>query len=440
MWVNAIAIILYLFTVGYLLRTHREYLILIGLLAFEATWQLASCFYNDLGIYNLELFRFTEPTHATARLAIFFIVFNLGFFCTARIIGNRKLARVDYSFSKETLFLGHLKFYVYTAVVLFVLYALYSLITKGIPVLSGMDRYALFQQFTPLQKKVVIYGTLISFLLGYFRVKRGRFSVNGLLMAFFVIYAISHGHKFSFLILIFATYFVPIYTRYLAQHSNLRLFTRRQILTATAIVVLLGIFVFGNYQFNRGDYSFAYNYMRNRILAFQGEIWWAVDNDIQKHGRYDADHLQTEWQSIVSPEKTEEGSVGLKYLMVKVIGPEKAFPIFEKGYLYTDGYPAILIATFPYLLALVVQFFAGAFFLILLYYLYYSILYQHSIRAIVTLVIILPYLAMILGGNFGTFFTTGMLFKMLFLLVLEMGSLRTANSGTVSSHSYRISK
>lgn len=426
MLVNIIAIILYLLTIGYLLRTYKEYLVFIGYLAFETIWQLASCFYNDLGVYNLELFRFTEPTYATARLAVFFIVFNLGFFGAARIIGRHQMARVDYSFSKETLSLGHLKFYVYTAAALLALYTLYSLVTKGIPAFSGMDRYALFQQSTLLQKKVVIYGTLISFLLGYFRVKRARFSINGLLMAFFVIYAMSQGHKFSFLILILTTYFAPIYARYLARRPDLHLFTKRQILTITAAVVLLGAFVFGNYQFNRRDYSFAYNYMRNRIMAFQGELWWAVDNDVQKHGRYDPDHWQVEWKGIVSPEQTEEGSVGLKYLMVKVIGPEKTFPIFRAGYLYTDGHPAILIATFPYLLALMVQFFAGAVFFILLYYLHYSILYRHSIRATVAMVVVLPYLVTILGGNFGTFFTVGMLLKILFLLVLEMGSFRTA--------------
>jgi hypothetical protein len=111
--------------------------------------------------------------------------------------------------------------------------------------------------------------------------------------------------------------------------------------------------------------------------------------------------------------------------MIKVLGPQRAHAIIQGGYLYTGAYPAILVATFPYGLALVVQFLAGLAYFLMLYYLQHSILYRHGVRAAITVLILIPYTVTLVSGSLGTFLTLGLVVKLAALLILETGVFRT---------------
>ena len=420
--INAICIIAYGLLTLYLIRTYKEHLVFFGYYSFMISWALISCFYNDLGIYNLELSRYTETTYATARLAAFYIVFNLGFLSAARIIGTRPLAQVDYSFSRGPLRTGYFKLIIYTAVGLLITYIVYSFATDGVPVLSGISRIDFFNRANVLERYLIIYAPLLAFLLGYYRRKRGIVSLHGLILVMFVLFAIAIGNKFSFLIIIMVCYFAPIFARYITAQPHLRLFARRRVLGLTAVVIALLLFAFGSYFYTSRNFSYAYTILVNRVLAFQGQMWWAVDNDVARDGRYDRDHWVIEFDNAFSPGNTGEGDVGMKYLMVKTLGPERAFAIFDRGYLYTHTYPAILIATLPYSIAVIVQFFTGALFFVILFYFYYSIRYRHAIRAIIALLILMPYVSTLFSGNFATFLTPGILVKTLALILMELGA------------------
>jgi hypothetical protein len=384
-----------------------------------STWVLISCFYNDLGIFNLELYRFTETTYATSRLAGFYIVFNLGFLFMARLLANRPLARVDYAFSKETLRFGHLKFSVFAAIALIALYIVYSFMTEGIPLFSGINRIEYFRQADLLERNLLFYGSPIAFLLGFYRRKHGRFSVNGLIIGIFILFAILVGNKFSMLVALLISYYAPIYVRYLADHPRLRLFTWRRLAALSSVVGVLILLTLGVYLYLLKDVSHASSLLTNRIFAFQGQMWWAVDHDISTNGRYDRDHWQVELDNILSPGDTREGEVGMQYLMIKVLGPGKAYEIFDRGYLYTHTYPAILMATFPPAISVFIQFFAGMVFFVILYYLYYSILYRHVVRALITLLMIAAYIPVLFTGNFAVFLTLGLMIKSAIIVVLE---------------------
>jgi len=422
--VDAIGIIAFGLLTVYLIRRCKEHLVFFGYYSFMVSWALFSCFYNDFGIYNLELSRYTETSYATAHLAAFYIVFNVGFFLAARVIGRHPLARVDYSFSRGPLRAGYFKIIIYTGIGLLIAYIFYSFATEGIPVLSGLSRVDFFKRANPIERYVIIYAPLLAFLLGYYRRKRGIVSLHGAILAFFVIFAIAIGNKFSFLIILMVCYFAPIFARYIASNPQFEVFTRRRILSLTAIVAVLLLFAFGSYIYAFKNLSYAYTILVNRVLAFQGQMWWAVDNDIARQGRYDRDHWVTEIDNLLSPAGTGEGEVGMKYLMVQTLGPAKAYDIFDRGYLYTHTYPAILIATFPYPVAIIVEFFAGVFFFILLFYFYYSIVYGHAIRSVVTLLILMPYVSTLFSGNFATFLTPGIFIKALILIAMEMGAHR----------------
>jgi hypothetical protein len=420
--VNAIGVIVCGFLTLYLIQRYKEHLVFFGYYSFMVSWALISCFYNDLGIYNLELSRYTEMTYATATLAAFYIVFNVGFLAAARLIGNRPLAKVDYSFSRGPIRAGYFKFLIYTGVGLLIIYIVYSFAIEGIPVLSGLTRVDFVNRANVLERYLLLYAPLLAFLLGYYRRKRGIISLHGAILAVFIIFAIAIGNKFSFLIILMVCYFAPIFARYIAANPQMKIFTRRRVVSLTAIITVLLLFAFGSYLYVFKNASYAYTILVNRVLAFQGQMWWAIDNDIARYGRYDRDHWVVELDNIVSPSHTGEGEAGMKYLMVKTLGPEKAYAIFDRGFLYTHAYPAILIATFPYPIAIAIEFLAGALFFVLLFYFYYSIVYGHTIRAVVTILILMPYVSTLFSGNFATFLTPGVLVKALVLILLELGS------------------
>lgn len=421
--VNLLAVIAYALSSLYIIKKHREYFIFFAFLTFSQGWALVSCFYNDLGVYNLELFRYTIPTYATTRLALFYLVFNFGFLMAAKLIGKRILARVDYFPFKQTLKIGALKLLTFVGIFFLICYIAYQFVTDGIPILSGLDRALFFEQADAIQLALITYSYLFAFFLGYFRQKRGRFSVNGLLLSAYILFAILIGNKFSFLILLLVPYYAPIYIRRLRDNPGLSIFSKKYITILLAATVLTIAFAFGSYWYVSGDRDFAAKYVTNRVLTFQGEMWWAVDYGLSNLDYFDDIHWQTELENVVKPLSTPSTEIGMKYLMIKVLGPIKAYPIIEKGYLYTMTYPAILIVTFPLVVCLIFQFMGGILFFLMLYYLNFSIIYRHTIRAVITIVILIPFTVVLMTGNFAVFFTFGMIIKILTLTVLETGLL-----------------
>ncbi len=436
---NGCAILIYVIFSLYILKRHKAYFVYFAFLTFVQSWALISCFYNDTGIYNIELFRTTVPTYATLRLALFYIVFNCGFLAIASIVGPRKLARTDYTFSDETVRLKNLKLIGYAIIASVILYISYSFATEGIPLLNGLHRHAFFLQANPLEKVLIVHSFILAFALGYFRKegkKIGPLSINGFLLGVYLLFTILIGNKFSAFLLLLIPYFAPIYARRFYKNPKLDLFKTRYVVTMIVIILVLGSFALGSYYFVMGDSEIALNYFINRVFAFEGEMWWAVDYGVNNYDLYSPDQFQIELQNLFEPASVPSSEVGMQYLMIKVLGPDIAFPIIERGYLYTMTYPAILIASFPLAIALIIQFAAGLFFFIILYYLHYSIIYRHPFRSIVTIVVLVPYLTVLLSGNFAVFFTYGMIVKILVLLLLELGS--TGLLGNLQRNKRRI--
>lgn len=421
---NALAVAGYAASGFYLMKRHKRHFVFFAFLFFSQLWALISCFYNDLGTYNIELFRFTYPTYATSRLALLYLVFNLGFAAAAALIGKRPLARIDYSLSRETLNLGNLKLAAYAVIGLIVIYVGYVLAIEGLPILSGGDRLEFFQTANPVERALIIYGPILAFALGLFRRKTGRISINGLILILYLIFAVLIGNKFSMLAAIVVYYYAPVYARYYTAHPDLKLFKTRYAVVVAIVVVGVGVLAFATYAVVSGNTYFAKNYLLNRTLTFQGELWWAVDHDASAGGIYDRDHANIELENILHPGRVEAADVGMRYIMVKTIGAEKAYPIIERGYLYTMAYPAILITMFSYGVTAAIQLAAGVLFFLLLYYLYYAVVYRHTLRAVITVMIIMPFITLLFTGNFAVFFTFGMIIKILILLALELGGFR----------------
>ncbi|MFH1700187.1 MAG: DUF6418 domain-containing protein [Candidatus Zixiibacteriota bacterium] len=425
MLINAAGIALYLASCIYILKKDKRLFVFFAFLAFSQIWALISCFYNDLGIYNIELFRYTEPTYATFRLALLYVVFNLGFLAAMRIFQNYYPARVDYQITRETLKLGGIKIVVYGCVGLVIVYIAYNFMTGGIPVFSGFGRQIYFEEAGFPDNILLIYGFLFAFILGYYRRRKGWNSISGILFLIFMMYFVLTGNKFSALISLATYYYAPIFAKQYQQNSKMRILSTKNVIIVIILIMLTIIYAFTIYMNETDDSEFAVLYLKNRALAFQGEMWWAADYEYFNGDLYDEKHWHTELEAILSPQKIPVTDVGMQYLMIKILGPANAYPIIEKGYLYTMTYPAILIAMFPYSISIFIQFLAGFVFFIVLYYLYYSIIYSHLFRAIIALTILLPLMVVLVTGNLTAFFTLGIPIKALILAILEIGGAKS---------------
>lgn len=416
--INLIAVIGFLASVAYVIRKQTAYFPFFAFLSIAHLWGLVSCFYNDLGIYNLELFRFTETTLATTRLALFYIVFNLGFLVAAALLGKRPLARRDYGIVGGLPQLGYFKFLMAVGVVALVGYDAYSLVTNGMPLLTGVDRETFTAKAGFVNVMVVSWGPWIAFFLGMTRRQGRRFHVQTLLVALMVIHTILTGHKFSLPSTLLVFYYLPIIMRYVHRHPDWNPLRPRYLLRVVAVCVLFGSVVFATYT-KTDNNEIAIFFLKDRLLALQGEIWWAVDKDLTETGTYDQHHWQDELTYLTSRTEVPPEKVGMRYLMIKILGPERAYAVFDSGYLYTMAYPAILLAMFPFVIGLIIQLLAGAFILVLLYYLRYCIIYNHKLRAMLSLLVLFPFASVLATGNFFFFLTLGMAVKIGTLICLE---------------------
>ena len=431
--VNLIAVVLHLSLGAYILRNHARYTVLWGLIFFLQTWSLISCGYNDFGVYNFELFRYTDTTLATTRLAMFFVVFNLGFLAIARLLKNRLLVRKDYRLNSGTADLGSFKLMAYLVILAVIAYVVYTFATSGIPVLQGIHKVLFYQEAGPLERSLVNYGFLIAFVLGYVRPEGKRFTVSGALLAAMLIYMVLAGNKFSALLNLLVAYYTPVLVRWLMAQPKFTVMRPKYLAYAAGAVLVLVLFAFISYVFWGGDSQTAGQLLFDRLFALQGHLWWATDYNLFVLDRFDPNHWQAELQGVIAAGGVAEGSVGLKYVTVQAIGAEKAFPIFDIGYLYTMAYPAILVLTFPYPIAMLFQLLMGAAACGLLYYLHFSIQYRHAVRAIIAMTIVVPFVGVLSTGNFWVILTPGAAVKLGLLAALELGLIRTGRARRVAS-------
>ena len=422
--INATMVAAHLLLVFGILRRMRAYTVLAGYVMFLQSWSLVSCFYNDLGIYNFELLRHTETTLATSRLALFFIVFNLGFFLAVACLARRPLVRRDYSLGARNLRLGNLKVTAYFLGLVLLGYIAYSFYVDGIPILEGIQRIVFIRSAGPVQRFLLSYGAYIAFALGYFRHLRGKFSVNGILLTLMLLNLVLIGNKFSALVRLLVAYYLPVFVRSWTANPSMRIWRLRYLVIGLAVVTVLLAGAFASYS-AMPSVEDAGKLLFERVLALQGHLWWASDYALFALDRFDPGHWQAEWAAIAQLGDVPEGSVGMKYVMVQAIGADKAFAVLDTGYRYTMAYPAILVLTFPYPIALILQFMAGGLLGLFLYYLHYCLVYRHFIRAILALNIILRFLEGVLStGDFFVFLTPGIALKLLILFILELGVIR----------------
>jgi len=411
--INTLSVFIYLVSCFRILHSFKRGIVLLGFILFFQLWSVISCYYNDFGFYNTELLQYTHPSYATTLLVIFYVIFNLGvrFGLSLEI---KSLIPIEYRlFNNISLAnFAYISAFLLSTIILFDL--LLNLTYSSTFISSRFDRVLLIENANYLASLLNSYGFILAFILGYLRpIKRGLFS-NDFFLAILIVHFFYMGHKFSSPLLLLCCYFAPILSRIIFVNNLHSLFTLRSFFYFLIPLLIFGLITIHHYLESTIDMDDFYNVFFNRIFGFQGHVWWAVNQD---NFIIDTSHWVAEINGIISPSVLSADSFGMKYLMISILGYDFANVLFDRGYLYTMGYPAILLVSFPLLLSLFFQFFFGIFTFFIINYIYLAINHNHLVRSLVALLVYIPLISMLFSGNLGTFFTLAMPIKIIFLFI-----------------------
>ncbi len=419
---NAIAVILYAITSIWLIRRSSGERLLLGYLLFLQFWSLISCFYNDCGVYNFELFQYTETSWATSRLALLYVTFNIAMLTISNWFQRRPFKLTEYATSFAQL-RPFLRTGIVTISVIFLTLVGFKFLTGGIPLLQGMHKLSYAEESSGIEQLFLTHGFLLLFLLGWVRSEKKR-DIADLLFVGSCCYLIGAGHKFSQLIYLSVSYAIVPSARLMLQTELWPSIRKKLRLSAPIILAGLLLLSFGSYLFHAEDNDFARVILMDRVLGNQGHLWWGTDQVYWSKGPFEMGHWETEIDAALSSlqgKPPATGEVGMGYLMLNLLGTKKAHAIFDSGYLYTMAYPAIAVMSIGFGLTLLLQILWGILFALLSTYLLRSVQHGYLLRSILTLQILLPMITATFSGSLMTIFTLGMLLKVLLLVMIEMG-------------------
>ena len=428
--VSVLLFALYVLLIVLAVRKYRWELYPYYMFAAFQAWCIASSLYNDSGIYNFELRRVTEFSYASIVLTALNLAFHFTLVATYRAIRRREPWSELELRPMGTLILGALVFVIFV-VVSMCLYRVFT-VTGGAVV---VNRAVYFDSATKLETVFLKYANVSCFILGLFVVARRKLLLPALIMGCIASYLFLVGNKFSAFVSVGFAFSYPVLlelSRLLRGRSiRQRLSEIRRVhfnlvsLTKTALVLVVvfsaGLFsAYDKYMDELHDVVAARELLLNRVLGYQSSIWWGTYSHYSHHG-YEPSQLSREYEYAVHGVGSEN-DVGMRHLMIDMLGKTLALKIFKTGYLYTMAFPAILISMLP--MPGVV--FGCSLFAILLVlsiaYVNRCIRKQYYVRAIVAFSILMPLIDFLSSGSFVVIVTLGMAVKMLSLVFIELWS------------------
>jgi hypothetical protein len=419
---NAFAVIFYLITSIYLIRRSSGERLLLGYLLFLQFWSLISCFYNDCGVYNFELFQYTETSWATSRLALLYVTFNITMIAVSKWFQHHTIMLTPYTTGFAQL-RPFLRAGILTVTGGFLSFVTFKFLSGGIPLLQGMHKLSYAEESGGIEQLFLTHGFLLLFLLGWVRSEKKR-DIADLLFIGSCCYLIGAGHKFSQIIYLSVSYGIVPSARFMLQ-TDLWPLMRKKLRIALPIVMTgLLLLSFGNYLFDAEDNDFARVILMDRVFGNQGHLWWGTDQVYWSEGPFERGHWETELDASLSSLQGKQpatGEVGMGYLMLNLLGPKKAHTIFDSGYLYTMAYPAIAVMSIGFGLTLFLQVLWGILFAVLSTYLLRSVQHGDVFRSVLALLILLPMITATFSGSLMTIVTLGMILKVLLLVMIELG-------------------
>ncbi|MBH2032236.1 MAG: hypothetical protein I8H93_19080 [Pseudomonadales bacterium] len=308
---------------------------------FACLWVTASLFYIEAGAYMSEIREFGYPSGAASAYIfsmLFFFIIALISFTIAQTVNINKsniAYRIgDYKLSTSRIY-SILKITLYPSLLIL------AFITSA-PLISGLDRNVFWSSNAiGIQRILFNQLPLIAFVGGYIAIKKENGitlkEISKHLLPVFLL-QITYGETFTGIFTATVFFLIPICSekRGIETLKNNKLAILTTIISAAA--ALLAYKFLGKYVHGIGSGT---ELMMNRVLALQGQVWWAIYTfgDQLSNGDYE----------------------GIRLLMYK-ISPSEVFNAYSaQGVNFTMGYPAILISEFDKSWLIIHTFFALGF-------------------------------------------------------------------------------
>ena len=407
--INGAAVIFYFAFMAVLISKQRQISPLFIYIVIIQSWSLLSVFYNDLGIWNPELFSNTKASLATIGLAVALATFFSGFFWAEMRFKPPQLS------SKPTVTLilnGQQRNAMIILIALAIGFFSANIIVRGDAFF--VDRLAYLKSASIFEQLFLGFLPFVAFTLGYLRESTKGLALTDLCFLFLLLYLTMIGNKFSFLIIVFVAYVLGLRQVYTLKNA-FRLINTKNVFLATLSVAIVVALALRQYEGQAGATLAAADLLTRRLFAYQGHVWWAVFNDITL---FEPSQIKNEFKAAVFKDFIL-GDAGLSYLMVEILGWSRAYQLFENGYLYTMGFPAILLKISPWFSLPFLLFFIGTLGGIISIWQRSFVSNDRFPAALVAFSMLVPFSTFVLSGNAYVFFTIELLAKIILLFFVR---------------------
>lgn len=446
-----ISVCMLLAALGWVATRKRFLLYLLSFLWVGYAWRLISTVYLDVAgpVYSTELFREIGGGHAAVPLALSFCVVV---FALLVVFGSRStahLVRIEPLAGGLSVLSTHaLRRVVLAGLIVFLSFLWIDLIRIGeIPMLTGMEEFIYTRDYAGLFHRLQFrYGNIIAFFLGLFYFDPAlsdRRPDRRFLIAFFaiLIYMLVTGHRYS-AFYSYATFFIMPFAAISLRRQFLRSETQQSRRGGSAITRLRAEFIFTGLAvaamivfavsrslvfYGVSEEAAAREYLTQRVLVHQGDLWWGTYERIFVLGQYAPYHaVQGVFIDPIAPDR----NTTTPYLMQLEIG-QAAYRIIEQGSAYSGGFPEIAFELFGPFVAFLMIFAMSLLTGRLLLLLMEGIYLRQPVRVFLTFYVLYAFLLFHASGMLNFLLNWKFWLKVLALVVwllLEAVELKVARS------------
>ena len=306
---------------------------------------------------------------------------------------------------------------------------------SGSPLFNlGVTKFTFWREQAVFQWLSVFNWLLypILFVVGssgaYFLYERKRFS-GVLSLIIFVLacfYYVSWGNKFSALLLVVFSYFIPGLVSFRSRYGRKFPIFKRSFLIVSFFFFVVGFLVMGQYERFQSRGLDVKEQLFERVLVLQGHVWWGSVNKVLASGG-DYQHVLDEFKSTFIG--GEPGEAGMSYIM-KRLAPAGLFSSYvESGVEFTGGYPAIAILTLGLVGGILFSALSWGGFGVFLFYLWCLISQGSRFRLFFAAYIYITSISWFQHGSINGFINWKFFVVMLLLMVMESFKWRVSFRG-----------
>ncbi|MCU4177467.1 DUF6418 domain-containing protein [Carboxylicivirga sp. N1Y90] len=376
----------------------------------------------------------TEENYSTVGLFLFYFIFNAVLF---RVLERISYEKIKYKLNSVG---RNLSLYKKWGVVLFcTMYMLlmYVPLHKGVPIFSGVDRAQFYAGQSGMFKFLIQYKEFAALLIGILISLKDRriTKFSYILFSLYILNLFLTGNKFSSIYFSVILALTPNLESIVKSYSGKSV--RRKFKPLFVGIVFFCIFsyifvshVLTYYSFLGSNYDILTQYLLPRIFASQSELWWASWYDFMQGNILSYEQFYKEISSFIV--HVDAYDTGMYFLMLHH-GGEKAYGFIQWGFVYTGGYPAILLYMMPLSVAYFLQIPLSRIFSLIFKFFSESIGRVELVKMFLYFEILRGFFSMYFMGNIDAFLNKRRIFFVLILMFLYFRKMivnRNLNSPT----------